>query len=368
MKNLPLLAVLVVTSCLPSEKATSVEALQMRIDSLFNSEIQSDGPGAALLISYDNKPIISKGYGLKDLETREPISSGTNMRMASVSKQFTALAVLNLVDKGLLSIDDPVSEYLPYPVFEEITIEHLLNHTSGIADYEEAFMNEWDTTQIAQNKDVLDWYAMNPSTNFSPGEKWEYSNGAYNLLATIVEKVSGEDFSKYAQDMVFKKAGMTTTNFFNLAKPIDIKERASCYEKDDSGEWKKVDGNFLNGCIGEGAVYTNLIDFLAYDSALREKSLVSASTHNLIFNPSSMAIEIDFPFVFSEGSEVYYGMGQFVTHDYAFHGGGWYGTRTFVYREFERPLTIAIFMNSDRDFVQLMNSTYEIANEFFESI
>lgn len=362
---LPLVAAII--SCSPPENVSSVEIFQKKIDSLFNSEIESDGPGAALLISYGNKAIVSKGYGLRDLETKEPISPNTNMRMASVSKQFTALTILNLVDKGMLSLSDSVGKYLPYEVFAGISVEHLLNHTSGIADYEEAFMNEWDTTQIAQNKDVLEWYAKNPPALLSPGEKWVYSNGAYNLLATIVEKVSGIAFSRYSKENVFEKAGMTSTNFFSLANPINIQERASCYEKDDSGQWEKVDGNFLNGCLGEGAVYTNLIDFLEYDRALRKKSLVSVSTHDLIFKPSSMSIGIDFPFDFNNGSGVYYGMGQFVTDDYAFHGGGWYGTRTFVYHEFERPLTIAIFMNSDRDFTQLMNSTYKIADAFFET-
>lgn len=365
MKYFILFLSAIMISCNPMDgKNSGFEVFQEQIDSLLNAEIERDGPGAALLISHENTLLIGKGYGLRDLNTKEPITPTTNMRMGSVSKQFTALAILSLVDRGMLALEDPVKKYLPYSTFENITIEHLLNHTSGIADYEEAFMSDWDTTQIVQNKDVLEWYAQGPQPIFQPGDKWEYSNGAYNLLATIVEKVSSVEFSQYAKNNVFAKSGMSKTNYFNLARPINIEERAFCYEKNDAGAWEQVDGHFLNGCLGEGAVYTNLMDFFNYDTTLRKNAIVSEQMHDQVFQASSMNIEMDSPFSFHDGSEITYGMGQFVADSYAFHGGGWHGTRTFVYREFKRPLTIALFMNSDRDFVELMNSIYLLTNTF----
>ena len=242
------------------DKVDSVafEILQTSIDSLFHANIGENEPGAAVLVAYKGEMLIGKGYGLRDLENKEPITTSTNFRMASISKQFTALCVLSLIDKGLLSLDDPIDKFWPYPVFKNITVEHLLNHTSGLGDYEEVFLNEWDRSIIVENKHILDWLSTNPKPLFEPGKGWEYCNTAYLVLALLVEEVSGEEFSLYAKKNVFEKAGMKNTNFYNLAKPIDIKERASCYEKDSLGNWKKVDGIFFNGILGDGAVYTQV--------------------------------------------------------------------------------------------------------------
>ncbi len=345
--------------------------LKEQVDSLFNAHINSDAPGAALLVSYDGKMLIGKGYGLRDLETKEPITANTNMRMASVSKQFTDLSLLSLVDEGLLSLNDTVYKFWPYAVFKNITVTQLINHTSGIADYEGAFIKDWDRTRIVENKDVLDWLSTNPKPHFKPGEKWEYSNTAYLVLALLTEKLSGEDFDTYAKKAVFEKAGMKNTNFYSLAHPIDIKERAFCYEKDSLGNWENVDGFFMNGVLGDGAVYTSVTDYFAYDQALRNKSIVSARVHQLLFEPSSMALpeEAKYPFEFLKGKEEHYAIGWFVTEDIALHTGSWNGTRTIVVRDKERPLTIAIFMNSGEAETRsvLIESTYNLMDSYLKS-
>jgi len=344
MKNIIILLVIIFVSCKsksdqkPEMNYVELEQLKSSIDSLFNSEIGENEPGTAILVSYDGKMIIGKGYGLRDLDSKQPITKSTNMRMASVSKQFTALNVLSLVDKGLISLKDTVYNYLPYDAFKKVTIEQLINHTSGIADYEAWFMSNWDCTKVAVNNDVLKWYALNPKPLFKPGVKWEYSNGAYNLLATIVEKVTDQEFSNYAKENVFKKANMLSTNYFNLAKPIQINNRAFCYEKDTiSNTWKKVDGHFLNGLLGEGAVYTSVNDYYEYDIALRNKTILSSEAHELIFKPSS-TFKI-------KGIDRHYAMGWGVTDSTATHSGGWFGTNTFTKRYLNKPLTIAVFMN-----------------------
>ncbi|NOY48185.1 MAG: beta-lactamase family protein [Chlorobi bacterium] len=344
MKNLLIVLAIVFVSCKsPSDKKTEtrsieLEQLQASIDSLFNSEVEENEPGAAILVSYDGKMIIGKGYGLRDIENNKPITTNTNMRMASVSKQFTALSVLSLVDKGLLSLNDSIKKIWPYHVFENITVQHLLNHTSGLADYEAPyFLKDWDKSKIVENKDILDWLSTNPKPIFEAGKGWEYSNTAYIVLALLVEKVSGEEFPIYAKKNVFEKAGMKETNYYNLANPIKIKERAYCYEKDSLGNWKKVDGNFMNGLMGDGAVYTSVNDYFQYDLALRNKAIFSEKTHALIFKPSS-TYQVN-------GEDRHYAMGWVVTDSTATHTGGWFGTNTFTKRYLNKPLTIAIFMN-----------------------
>ncbi len=348
-----------------------LEHLKAQVDSLFNTHINLNEPGAALLVSYDGKMLIGKGYGLRDLETKERITKNTNMRMASVSKQFTDLSILTLVDQGLLSLHDTVYKFWPYEVFKNITVTQLINHTSGIADYEGAFIKEWDRSKIVENKDVLTWLATNPAPQFEPGEKWEYSNTAYLALALLTEKLSGEDFATYAKEAVFEKAGMKNTNFYSFANPIDIKERAFCYEKDSLGQWEKVDGYFMNGVLGDGAVYTSVTDYFAYDQALRNKSIVTDTLHQLLFEPSSMALpeKAKYPFGFLKSKEEHYAMGWFVTDDIALHTGSWNGTRTIVVRDQERPLTIAIFMNSGEAETRsvLIESTYNLMDSYLKS-
>ena len=367
MKNLFGLLTLLFVSCTSySDKKTAIDSIELaelktNIDSLFNAEIGENEPGAGLLASYNGEMLIGKGFGLRDVATNQPITSSTNMRMASVSKQFTALNILTLVDNGALSLNDDAHEYLPYPIFKDRTIEHLINHTSGLPDYYEAFEKDWDKTIIVENKDVLEWLATSPDPVFKPGENWEYSNTAYLMLALIVEKVGGDEFTKYAKDNVFKKAGMPNTNFYNLAKPIDIPERAFCYEIDSLGQFKKVDGFYMNGVMGDGAVYTSVNDYFQYDLALRNKTILSKQTHELIFKPSSTHTV--------NGNERHYAMGWGVTETTASHSGGWFGTNTFTKRYLDKPLTIAIFMNRNTLFRNgLVQKTDSLVNLYVESV
>ncbi len=345
MKSRILVLLIFVVSCKsPSDKKTenrgiALEQLQTSIDSIFNAHIGKNEPGAALLVAYDGQMIIGKGFGLRDLEGGKPITKSTNLRMGSVSKQFTALTVLKLVDEDKLSLNDSVYTLFPFETFKDgTTIEQLINHTSGEADAEEAFFTEWDSTKIAENKDVLHWYSTKNRTMTKPGEKYQYNNGIYEFIPSIVEKISGKDFAEFAKENVFTKAGMEKTNFFNLAKPIHIEERAFCYQKDSLGNWSKVDGHFLNGLLGAGGVYTSVNDYFDYDLALRSNSIFSKETHEVIFKPSSKTNTTQ-----SDGA--YYAMGWGVTDSSASHTGGWFGTNTWTKRYLDKPLTIAIFMN-----------------------
>jgi CubicO group peptidase (beta-lactamase class C family) len=379
--QLVILIVALLASCKsPNENSDNeipleVKQLEASIDSLFYNQIGETDPGAGLLIAYDGEMLIGKGYGLRDLENKKPVTLNTNFRMASVSKQFTDLCILSLIDQKLLALDDTLNKFWPYPVFKNITVDHLINHTSGIADYEEAFMEEWDRSKIVENKDILEWLSTNPKPLFPPGEGWEYSNTAYLVLALLVEKVSEQEFSAYAKENVFDQAGMKNTTYYNLAKPTDIKERAFCYEKDSLGNWKKVDGFFMNGIMGDGAVYTSIADYFAYDNALRGQSILSKTAHNLIFSKSS-TLPREWPgpntfvdrFPFLGKGNVKYSMGWFFTEDLAMHTGGWYGTRTVVVRERNRPLTIAILRNSDSSFDELIIKTYDLVDHYLKHI
>ena len=335
--------------------------LQVSLDSLFNAEIKTDEPGAALMISFENELVVAKGYGLRDVENQLPITPSTNLRMASVSKQFTALSIMRLIDDGKLSLSDSVNRLFPSETFKHVTVEQLINHTSGRADAENAFFEEWDRSKTPTNKDILDWYLAEDRSIDRPGEKYIYNNGIYEFIPMIVEKLSGEGFAQFAKQEIFDKAGMDRTNFFSLANPIEIEERAYCYQRDDKGEWQKVDGHFLNGLVGAGGLYTSVNDYFAYDQALRNKALFTAETHDLIFKPSSSYID--------EGVERYYAMGWGVTDSTARHTGGWFGTNTLTKRYLKKPLSYAIFMNRNTLFSSgLAQKTDSIITVFLASV
>ena len=338
------------------------EQLKESIDSLFNAYIEEDEPGAAILVAYDCQMVIGNGYGLRNLNTREPITKSTNMRMGSVSKQFTALTILKLVDEGKLSLHDSVYAYFPFETFSDgTTIEQLINHTSGKADAAYGLFEELDDAKVADNGDVLNWYASENRTIAKPGKEYRYNSGIYEFIPSIVEKITGEDFAAFAATNVFLKAGMQKTNYFSLAKPIEIEDKAICYEKSLFGNWRNVDDHFLNGLVGAGAVYSSVNDYFQYDLALRNKTLLSAKAHEIIFKPSSMEMK--------RGGNNYYAMGWIIKGRTASHTGDWFGTSTVVKRYLDQPLTIAIFMNRDASFRNdLLEKTEALVWDYLRSI
>lgn len=328
----------------PNEKTESVklEAFKAAVDSVLNVSLNPDEPGIAILVAYNGEMLIGKGYGVRDIETAELLTASTNMEMASVSKQFTALAILSLVDKGEISLNDEVYKFFPYETFKEVTVKQLINHTSGIDDAEDALIKDWDSTKVATNADILKWYSKKNRKNNKAGQVFQYNNGAYEVLPLIVEKVSGEKYVDYIKENVFKKAGMKSTIAFNLNSPVDIDERAFYYHKDSLGTWNKMDGHPFTGILGAGGIYTNVDDYFNYDNALRNNSIFSKEVHELIFENND-SIKVDIPI----HANLSYAMGWFVNDSIAEHSGSWYGVNTFTKRYLKNTLTIAVFGNRD---------------------
>jgi CubicO group peptidase (beta-lactamase class C family) len=263
------------------------------------------------------------------------------MEMGSVSKQFTALAILSLVDKGKISLNDEVHKFFPYETFKDVTVKQLINHTSGIEDAEDAFSENWDSTKVATNADILKWYSIKNRKKNKAGV-FQYNNGAYEVLPLIVEKVSGEKYEDYIKENVFKKAGMKRTIAFNLNSPVAIDERAFYYHKDSLGKWNKMDGLPLTGVLGAGGTYTSVDDYFNYDNALRNNSIFSKEIHQLIFEKND-SIKANRSF----HRNMSYAMGWFVNDSIAEHSGSWFGVKTYTKRYLKKPLTIGVFGNRD---------------------
>ena len=190
--------------------ATSVEVSTAAIDRIFSTFTNAHDPGCAVLVIKDGRPVFSKGYGVSDLRTLRKIGPETNFRLASLTKQFTALSVMLLVHDNKLSYDDRLTDIFPdFPAYAKaITIRQLLNHTSGLVDYEDVMAKQYAgmaDDKIPQIKDagVLDLLKQQSSTKFPPGTLWAYSNSGYVTLAMVVQKRAGMSFGQFLHERIF---------------------------------------------------------------------------------------------------------------------------------------------------------------------
>ena len=241
-----------------------------RVTALFDHLNEGTQPGAAVMVIKDGGVVYSAGFGFADVDKQIPIDANSTFRLGSVSKQFTAMAIMVLADEGKLDYDDPVVDYIPeldgYP---GVTIRHLLTHTSGMPDYYDTI----DTGGMPTNADMPAVMAAMDGPDFAPGERYEYSNPAYEMLPVIVEKVSGQAFAQFMQEKVFIPAGMDDSLIYDHTEP-EIANRVWGYEPKGRG-FKLNDYHELNYLGGSGGMYATLEDFLAWDQALYGEDIVT---------------------------------------------------------------------------------------------
>jgi len=244
----------------------------MNVDALMR-DYGGDAPGAGVLVVRDGRVLLRKSYGLANLEERIAASPETHYRLASVTKQFTAAAILILAERGKLSLEDSITKYLPLPAYANaITIRHLLTHTSGLLAYEDLIPP--GTTQQLKDADVLRILAQQSTTYFSPGTQYRYSNTGYAFLALIVERVSGQRFADFLRENIFKPAGMNTTVAFEEGIST-VPNRAYGYSRmEDSGpplsgqpgaavvQWHRTDQSLTSAVLGDGGIYTSIDDLV----------------------------------------------------------------------------------------------------------
>ena len=244
------------------------------------------------------KPIFQRAVGYRDYETGERAQTDTIFEVASVSKQFTAMAVMLLKQEARLNYDDPVERFLPGLPYVGISIRQLLNHTSGVPDYKPIMDEHWDRSKVATNQDILDYLKRHaPVARFSPGAKYEYSNTGYVLLASIVEKASGQDFAEFSRRRIFVRLGLGDTDIRNVKDWKSIERFALGHVLDEqSGRYvhavslsKPNETVFLGGRYGPGRVSSTAADLLKWDRALKEARLISAEALQEAFRPATLS-------------------------------------------------------------------------------
>ena len=296
---------------------------------------EGDAPGASLLVLHDGEARVHRGYGRSDLEQGIEAGPATNYRLASVSKQFTAAAILLLAQDGKLAIDDRVRKWLPSlpAATDAVTLRQLLTHTSGLLDYED-LMTEPYAGQI-RDAGVLALLEQQDRLQFPAGSAYRYSNSGYALLALVVERASGLDFPGFLRSRIFLPLGMHDTVAFVAAGP-EVSNRAWGYSAVD-GQWRRTDQSSTSAVLGDGGIYSNTHDLARWDAALDDDRLLSDASRALAFGKQ---VEVT-----GEGRVAHYGFGWRITGDTAWHSGETIGFRNVIVRWPRQRLTVVLLSN-----------------------
>jgi len=332
------------------------------IETLFSKTVEETQFCGVLLVAVDGKPVYLGAKGMRDFGKNIPLQSTDIFELASVSKQFTAMVIMMQKEQGKLNYDDAVEKYVNIP-YKGITIRHLLNHTSGLPDYQDIMDKYWDKSKVAGNEDCIAYlnkYA--PPVLFAPGTKYTYSNTGYLLLASIAEKVSGQEFISFCREKIFTRVGMKHTNIrtntekaatLNFAlghlKVEDRYVRSDSFPSSDYTIW-------LGNRKGPGRISSTASDLLLWDQALYGNSLVQQSTLEQAFTPA----------VLLDGSISSYGFGWVIRTDapggkMVSHTGDNPGYHTQIRRYLKPRITMILLNNNNSDAMdRILNGVEEI--------
>jgi CubicO group peptidase (beta-lactamase class C family) len=308
------------------------------VDSLFAAYTGSAVPGASVVVVKDGQVVVRRAYGMADLERRIAATPETDYRLASVSKQFTAMAIMLLARDGKLRYDQPIRDFLAElpPATQGVTVRHLLNHTSGIWDYE-ALIPADRTTQL-NDDDVLTLVASKDSLSTPPGTAYCYSNAGYVLLGMIVARVSGMSFPEFLRTRIFAPLGMQSS--VAHVEGVDTVPRRAYGYSPRSGSFVQTDQSVTSATLGDGGIYSNVDDLVRWDRALSDGG-------GTLIDRASLADATTPPVLPGGPSE--YGFGWFVDRYRSErrwrHTGETSGFRNAILRFPERKLTIVILTN-----------------------
>jgi CubicO group peptidase (beta-lactamase class C family) len=364
VKRLAAAVLLVVALALLARARPRNETMEKKLDALFTGVAAPDAPGLAVLVKKDGKVAFEHGYGVRDLRSHERTDARTNFRLASLTKQFTAMAIMLLVHDEKLHYDDTLSQILPeFPAYgRTITIRNLLNHTSGLPDYEDLMAAEekvkgtnlWSPEKQIHDDEALALLEKTAAPKFAPGTKWEYSNSGYVVLGLIIAKVSGEPFADFLRKQIFAPLKMEHTLVFERGKG-EIPNRAYGHSKRGiDNTFLETDQSSTSATQGDGGIYSNLEDLSKWDDALRNHTLLSQAEFQAALAPPQLPagaetkLAEDAP-VSMRDRVVSYGFGWFLDfrwpHPLIWHYGDTMGFKTAIQRYTRDNLTIIILCN-----------------------
>lgn len=352
--------------CLLESLGQAQEPMKSVEDSVFSGLVKPSEPGFAVLVRLGGRNGYQQTEGVTDLRTNAKITPRTNFRLASFTKQFTAMAIMLLVHDGKVGYGDKLAKFFPdFPTYgKDITVRDLLNHTSGLPDYEDlmdaaekANGPTWSAEKQIQDDEVLQLLMKEKNGKFAPGTSWAYSNSGYVVLGMIVAKVSGKPYREFLHDRIFAPLKMNHTLVYQKGKN-EVSNRAFGHSKEkESGLLKETDQSSTSATLGDGGIYSNLEDLAQWDDALRNQALLSERE----FQPALVRVKLNdgsqpnWPKEPNDdnlhpGKPVSYGFGWFLDpyegHQRMWHTGSTMGFRTVIERFTEGDgLTVTILCN-----------------------
>jgi CubicO group peptidase (beta-lactamase class C family) len=261
---------------------TSAQSFEAKIDSLIQTEFKDkNGPGGVFMVAKNGKVIYQKAFGKANLELDVNLTTESVFQIGSMTKQFTAIAILMLEEQGKLNVQNPISKYIPdYPSGDKITIHHLLTHTSGIKDFTK-MKSLRDISQKEMSPKMLVDFFKNEPVDFAPGEKFDYNNSGYVLLGYLIELVSGGTYEDFIKENIFKKVGMNQSNYATDRQIIN--KRAYGYHKKEFGYVNKTVINF-SVPFSSGSLMSSANDMLKWQNALNQNLLLKAENTQKAFS------------------------------------------------------------------------------------
>lgn len=290
-----------------------------------------------VLIARSGEVLLERHCGFADLEARVPLSRRSSFGLASVSKQFTAMGILLLARQGRLALRDPVTRHIPELArYGEITIEHLLHHTSGVPDYMELAEEHWDPQQVLTMQDLIALLQRGPPPDFPPGDEFDYSNTGYALLGEIIARASGTSFRDFMAAEIFRPLGMNDSAAFYLpARECPLHSRVFGLRRTFRRR-RLWDLNYLDGIFGDGAIYASAQDLLRWDAALRAGTLMPTEIYAQAYVSGRL----------NDGEATGYGFGwELDPPDVVWHGGEWEGFTTYLRRDLHQQTLLVVLSN-----------------------
>ena len=342
---------------------SSEGSTEKKIDALFSHVTSPDLPGLAVLVRPNGKTIFEHGYGVRDLRTKSKIEAHTNFRLASFTKEFTAMAIMLLVRDHKLCYDETLTEIFPdFPDYgRSITVRNILNHVSGLPDYEDLMESAekangpiWSPEKQIQDAEVLELLKKEKTGKFAPGTSWSYSNSGYVVLGLIVAKASGKSYAEFLHERIFAPLQMNHTLVYQRGKN-EVLNRAFGHSK-ENGPLKETDQSSTSATLGDGGIYSNLEDLAKWDDALRNHTLIGEKEMQPALIPVKLndGSEPHWPTQPNDdnlhpGKPVSYGYGWFLDpsngHQRMWHTGSTMGFRTVIERFPGDNLTIIVLAN-----------------------
>lgn len=336
---LKLAAVAVAAALLSTSIPAPAQPLTARLDALFKPHFKADAPGATVIVVKNGKTLLRKAYGAADLAAKTPLTPGTVLRLGSITKQFTAVAILMLADEGKLALNDPITRFFPdYPTGGKvITIEHLLTHTSGIVSYTSKpnFIDGMARDlSVAQ---MIDTFKNDP-LEFDPGTQYRYSNSGYFLLGAIIEKVSGLTYPRFLEARIFTPLGMKDTAYEGFER--SNAPRATGYSAKDQA-FTPAAPLSMSQPYAAGSLVSTVGDLARWDAAISAGKLIKPASWKMAFTPYQLTPEKSTEYGYG------WGVGAFQGTPALDHGGGINGFSSYALRLPRQKIFVAVLANRD---------------------